>query len=626
MTFVYISERERWRSTMLLLWKRGPLQKDIGPLTGLPPIVKLICEYAAPPWPKQPLRKLTISLINTYTGINESYYAAKAKYNATHTSTQSNGNFVLGNRQNLILNNRYEVLAQIGSGAFGVVVDAVDKQTGEHVAIKIIKAKRAYSQQARREIGLLQDLRAKDVDGSSNVVELRGHFVYSNPGVGAHECLVFEKLNSNLYTLLESTGFNGFSLIVIRKFCEQLLRSLAFLARPGVRVIHTDIKPENICIRYPRRSAIKLIDFGSSCTEGHQLFSYIQSRYYRSPEVLLGYGYTVAIDMWSLACVLSEMHTGQPLFSGDNMIDQIRKIMAYNGLPPDKMIEKFKPDEKRDALFVRNVEVDNEVIVVEDNDKMEGSGKLPNPPNQPEATSNPMVKESNDQTSSKRRWLAKDPSAVSTKTLSKTLQHGKWKGEAGNTDADIAQFQDLLTKMTAYDPLDRITPSDALQHPFVTQDYPGSMRDLEQQVERNRMDSSGNTTRSSRGAAGVSQGTQVTSGGYEMTISQFTELSKVLTDIGIPISSIQIPLQWSSFVLLLKQFVTIDDNILKTAESSFNDIANERLRSRQLTESHVLASLLKASCVPLTSSKASQLAAATTVDDNQDNLSDTPIP
>jgi dual specificity tyrosine-phosphorylation-regulated kinase 1 len=171
--------------------------------------------------------------------------------------------------------------------------------------------------------------------------------------------------------------FHGFSLPLVRKFSESLLRSLAFLARPDVNVIHTDIKPENICIRNPRRSAIKLIDFGSSCKDGNQLFSYIQSRYYRSPEVrgstafqkcpspslvqpsnmacqvLLGCGYTVAIDMWSLACVLVEMHVGAPLFSGDNATDQLRKIMQMCGAPPDAMIESFA-EEKRRTLFKLN--------------------------------------------------------------------------------------------------------------------------------------------------------------------------------------------------------------------------------------------------------------------------------
>jgi len=86
---------QRWRTTMLLLWKRGPLQRDTGPLQGLRPIVQLVCEFAAPPWPSQPLKRLTIDLIHTYTGINTSYYAAKQKWQAQQqtTSAVSNGNF-----------------------------------------------------------------------------------------------------------------------------------------------------------------------------------------------------------------------------------------------------------------------------------------------------------------------------------------------------------------------------------------------------------------------------------------------------------------------------------------------------------------------------------------------------
>ena len=61
---------------------------------------------------------------------------------------------------------------------------------------------------------------------------------------------------------------------------------------------------------------VQVIDFGSSCFEGEQVYSYIQSRFYRSPEVMLGLGYGTAIDMWSLACILAELYTGYPLFPG----------------------------------------------------------------------------------------------------------------------------------------------------------------------------------------------------------------------------------------------------------------------------------------------------------------------
>ena len=60
----------------------------------------------------------------------------------------------------------------------------------------------------------------------------------------------------------------------------------------------------------------QVIDFGSSCFEGEQVYSYIQSRFYRSPEVMLGLAYGTAIDMWSLACILAELYTGYPLFPG----------------------------------------------------------------------------------------------------------------------------------------------------------------------------------------------------------------------------------------------------------------------------------------------------------------------
>ena len=60
---------------------------------------------------------------------------------------------------------------------------------------------------------------------------------------------------------------------------------------------------------------------------------YIQSRFYRSPEVILGLEYGVTIDMWSLGCILVEMHTGEPLFNGTDEYDQIRRIVEMRGLP-----------------------------------------------------------------------------------------------------------------------------------------------------------------------------------------------------------------------------------------------------------------------------------------------------
>lgn len=71
-----------------------------------------------------------------------------------------------------------------------------------------------------------------------------------------------------------------------------------------------------------------------------QIYQYIQSRFYRSPEVLLGIPYDLAIDMWSLGCILVEMHTGEPLFSGANEHDQMNKIVEVLGMPPKHLLDQ----------------------------------------------------------------------------------------------------------------------------------------------------------------------------------------------------------------------------------------------------------------------------------------------
>lgn len=96
-----------------------------------------------------------------------------------------------------------------------------------------------------------------------------------------------------------------------------------------------------------------MIDFGSSCYLTKRTYTYIQSRFYRSPEVLLGLPYTQKIDMWSLGCVVVELHTGEPLFGGANQVDQVCRIVDVLGMPPLEMI-KASPDKTR-TLVSTNV-------------------------------------------------------------------------------------------------------------------------------------------------------------------------------------------------------------------------------------------------------------------------------
>jgi dual specificity protein kinase YAK1 len=77
--------------------------------------------------------------------------------------------------------------------------------------------------------------------------------------------------------------------------------------------------------------AIKIIDFGSACHETQTVYTYIQSRFYRSPEVLVGLPYSSSIDMWSLGCIAAELFLGLPLFPGSSEYNQISRIVEMLG-------------------------------------------------------------------------------------------------------------------------------------------------------------------------------------------------------------------------------------------------------------------------------------------------------
>ncbi|ERL91865.1 hypothetical protein D910_09189, partial [Dendroctonus ponderosae] len=95
---------------------------------------------------------------------------------------------------------------------------------------------------------------------------------------------------------------------------------------------------ENVLLKQRGSSSIKVIDFGSSCYSNQRVYTYIQSRFYRSPEVILGLTYGTAIDMWSLGCILAELYTGYPLFPGENEVEQLACLMEVLGAPPDDLI------------------------------------------------------------------------------------------------------------------------------------------------------------------------------------------------------------------------------------------------------------------------------------------------
>ena len=151
--------------------------------------------------------------------------------------------------------------------------------------------------------------------------------------------IVFELLSHSLYDVLRATGFRGVSLGLLRRFSRQIFSALEYLRSHGV--VHCDVKPENVLLCSTDRSAVKLIDFGSSCLVGETGESaYVQSRFYRAAEVLLGLPFGCEVDAWSLGCVMIELHGGKPAFPGVDERDQLEKIVEALGAPPSEMLDE----------------------------------------------------------------------------------------------------------------------------------------------------------------------------------------------------------------------------------------------------------------------------------------------
>ncbi|KAI9354067.1 hypothetical protein DFJ73DRAFT_959064 [Zopfochytrium polystomum] len=258
---------------------------------------------------------------------------------------------------------RYEIKSLLGKGSFGQVARCYDHKTKTFVALKVIRNKKRFEKQGVVEVKVLDKIRREDVDDTYNAVHMKDSFYFRH-----HLCITFELLGSNLYEWVKAGQFRGVHSGVIKRFAVQIVECMVLMSK--FKIVHCDLKPENILLRDPSFThpdrcdtiqsttdsragrvpadfdpsqsfyEIKAIDFGSSCFEAEKIYTYVQSRFYRSPEVILGISYTVAIDMWSLGCILAELFIGYPLFPGENEQEQLSCIMEVKGVPPEDLIER----------------------------------------------------------------------------------------------------------------------------------------------------------------------------------------------------------------------------------------------------------------------------------------------
>ena len=318
---------------------------------------------------------------------------------------------------------RYRVIERMGEkGAFSRVFECYDQRHDRRVAVKVMRNDKACFDTGLGEIRVLSLLQSQHgSEGGTPYCQLLDHFYYKE-----HLMLVLELLDSSLSRFNKNASddlseYYQPSRLAFIAF--QLLNTLQLMHE--AKVVHCDIKPQNVCFVSIARCTVKLIDFGS-CTFAHDVHhSYMQSRWYRAPEVMLGMEHDEEIDVWSLGCLIAELLIGAPLFQGATVAQVLAAQQAVIGPYPPSMISRLEEDAVKPYLRPDHLpyEID--------------------PPGMP------------------RGVYALHPMPQSLSELLPT-----------NDELTL----DFIASLLKHDPAQRPTVEEALRHPFITTNVEGSGR------------------------------------------------------------------------------------------------------------------------------------------------------
>ncbi|CAK7244430.1 MAG: serine threonine protein kinase CMGC group [Sporothrix thermara] len=332
----------------------------------------------------------------------------------------------------------------LGQGTFGKVVQARDREKNELVAIKIIRSVQKYRDASRIELRVLETLKANDRENRNRCIHLRECFDFRG-----HICIVMDLLGQSVFDFLKGNGFVPFPNSQIQSFARQLFTSVAFLH--DLQLIHTDLKPENILLvdanyqtfTYNRKipsssttvarqatqrrvlldTEIRLIDFGSATFQDEYHSSVVSTRHYRAPEIILGLGWSFPCDIWSIGCILVEFFTGDALFQTHDNLEHLAMMEAVC-------------DGRIDSHLVQQVV------------------------KSPRNGGNPAAKYF-------KRLRLDYPSEDTTRASRRFVKAMKKLNDIIPASSSfLRQFLDLLKRIFIYDPSQRITAKEALEHPW----------------------------------------------------------------------------------------------------------------------------------------------------------------
>jgi serine/threonine protein kinase len=367
-----------------------------------------------------------------------------------------------------IIAGQYLVESELGTAAFSTAYKCLDLNSEgdsedghEEVCLKVIKNTKDFFDQSLDEIKILELLRQTGKCQEKSLIEMKTFFYHRE-----HLIIVTELLRQNLFEfgkfIIDNNEEPYFSIPRLSFMTRQMLVALEFVHKLGL--VHSDIKPENILLSSYSRAQTKLIDFGSSCYLTDRQSSYIQSRSYRAPEVVLGLPYDGRIDIWSLGCVVAEMFTGEVTFQNDSIVSMLSRIEAICGHFPQHMIAQGRQGTR---FFTKCGLLYEKVVSSQDETKEASAGGDSDGSDGDNASAESKycdVFQPKATTLAARLGFASDLLEMYDrgKRMSKELKRQ-------------ALFVDFVRKLLTIDPETRPTAAQALEHPWMK--YAASLTD-----------------------------------------------------------------------------------------------------------------------------------------------------
>ncbi|KAI8810017.1 kinase-like domain-containing protein [Cladochytrium replicatum] len=244
---------------------------------------------------------------------------------------------------------KYQLVRELGQGAYGVVSSAKHIETGQEVAIKKVQKvfeKSILAKRALREIKLL-----KHFNGHENIISISDMEI---PDINNFNevYIVQELMEADLHQIIRSE--QPLTDAHFQYFIYQICRGLKYIH--SANVLHRDLKPGNLLVNAD--CELKICDFGLARgltgSDAGFMTEYVATRWYRAPEIMLSFrSYTKAIDVWSVGCIFAELLGGKPLFKGRDYVDQLNQILQILGTPDDATLRRIGSE--RAQLYIRSL-------------------------------------------------------------------------------------------------------------------------------------------------------------------------------------------------------------------------------------------------------------------------------